>query len=216
MTLAGGPAGPPAPVEDVRVAPSNDRRLLARVQSTRASCCTDHARAAYGKMANIGVETVTRLKLVNERFEQVRSDLDHTTALVADEVLVRPPASQVPLGRPVAQVHVIGDVKFFEAFEGAVDGALADVGVLAGNHRDDLLGTAVAFSVYQGGDDTTQGDSGAPSGLPHRPDSRVDRGLTRLYRLRATPSHRSHRLVRTSPQQRPELSRRAGRFRAAR
>ena len=73
MTLAGGPAGPPAPVEDVRVASRNARRLLARVHSTRASCCTDHARAAYGKMANIGVETVTRLKLVSERFELGRN-----------------------------------------------------------------------------------------------------------------------------------------------
>ncbi len=216
MTLAGGPAGPLAPVETFVVASSNDRRLLARVYSTRASCCTDHARATYGKMADIGVETVTRLQLVNERFEQPGCDLDHSTALVADEMLVRPPASQMPLGRPVAQVNVIGDVKFFEPFQSAVDGALADVGVLSGNHRDDLLGTAVAFSVYQGGDDTTQCDGGAPSSLPHRPDSRVHSGLTRHYRLRATPSHRGHRLARTSPQQRPELSRRAGRFRAAR
>ncbi len=216
MTLAGGPAGPPAPVEEVRVASRNARRLLARVPSTRASSCTDHARAAYGKMPNIGVETVTRLQLVNERFEQAGSDLDHTTTLVADEVLMRPPASQVPLGRPVAQVHVIGNVKFFEAFEGAVDGALADVGVLSGNLCDDLLGTAVAFSVYQGSDDTTQGDGGAPSSLPYRPHSRFHSGLTRHYRLRPTPSHRSHRLARTGPHQRPELSRRAGRFRAAR
>ena len=50
----------------------------------------------------------------------------------------------------------------FEAFEGAVYGALADVGVLSGNHRDDLLGAAMAFSVYQGSDNTTQGDGARP------------------------------------------------------
>jgi hypothetical protein len=130
-------------------------------------------------VANIGSETVTRLELVSERLEQPRSDLDNATTLAADEVLVRPPAGQVPLGRPVAQVHVIGDIQLFEAFEGAVDGALADIGVLSGNHRDDLLGAAVAFSLYQGGDDTTQGNGRAPSGLPHRADSRIDGGLTR-------------------------------------
>jgi hypothetical protein len=74
----------------------------------------------------------------------------------------------------------------------------------------------VAFGVDQSGDDTTQGYGGAPSGLSNRPDSRVDGGLARQYRLRATPSHRSHRLVGTSPRRRLELSRRAGRFRAAR
>ena len=185
---AGGPASPPARLEDVH------RRFEQRTGAyspgrtpPRASCCTDHARAAYGEMANVGEKTVTRFQLVNQRFEQPWSDLDHTTAFLADEVLVRPPAGQVPLGRPVTQVHVIGDVKFFEAFKGAVDGALADVGVLSGNHCDDLLGTAMAFGAYQGGDDTTQGDGGTPSSLPHRPDSRVDSGLTRHYRLRATP-----------------------------
>jgi hypothetical protein len=130
-------------------------------------------------MTNIGPETVTRLELVSERLEQARSHLDNATALAADEVLVRPPAGQVPLRRAVAQVHVIGDVQLFEAFEGAVDGALADVGVLCGNHRDDLLGAAVAFGLYQGGDDTTQGYGRAPPGLPHSADSRVDSGLTR-------------------------------------
>jgi hypothetical protein len=167
-------------------------------------------------MANIGSETVTRLEVVSERFEQAGSDLDYATALLAYEVLVRPPGSQVPLGRSVAEVHVIGDVKFFEALQGAVNGALADVGVLSGNHCHDLLGAAVAFRLDQGGNYTTQGDGGAPTGFPHRPDGALYSGLARYFRQRSTPSHRSHGLVGTTPQQRQELSRRVGRFRAAR
>ena len=89
-----------------------------------------------------------------------------------------PPPGQVPLGRSVAQVNVIGDVQLFETIEGAVNGALADVGVGPGNDRDYFLGAAVAFSLDQGGDHTPQPDCRAPSGLPHRPDSRVNSGLT--------------------------------------
>ena len=147
---------------------ARNRCLSGRVGTARARCCTGHAGAAYGEMTYVGAEAVPSLEFASERLEQARGNLDNATAVAADEVLVRTPAGQVPLGRPVAQVHVIGDVQLFEAFERAVNRALADVGVLCGDHRDDLFDAAVPFGLYEGGDDRAQGNRRSPAGLPDR------------------------------------------------
>ncbi len=111
---------------------------------------------------------------------------------------------------------MVGEIQVFETFEGAVYGALADVGVLRGDLGDDLLGAPMALSLYESSDNATQGNGRAPSGLADGPDSGIDSGLTRHCPVRPATSHRRHLLVDTGQQQWPDLSRRAGRFRAVR
>ena len=77
----------------------------------------------------------------SEVVEGTERDLDHHTAFLTDQVLMR--FAQVIHGRAVAKVRVLDESKFLEQAQGPIDRRRVDVRTAGLNLACDLLGTSV-------------------------------------------------------------------------
>ena len=87
------------------------------------------AGAGDGEVVGVDLEAVTGQDAGLQLVEQGGVGLDDAAAGLADEVLVGDRLVEVPRGRPVPEVGVVGDAELLEAIQTAVDGGLVDLGV---------------------------------------------------------------------------------------
>jgi hypothetical protein len=126
-------------------------------------------------------ESVLFVQSLGQRTEEAIGRFDHSTAHLADEVLMRV-VEEVVDGPAVSEVHMVDDAEFLQRIERSVDGRPVDIRVRSLDGLGQVVRRHVVIGLHQRGDERSPRRSDPPPGTPQPVDDPLGSTFLHLHK----------------------------------